>query len=312
MEKKALKESPVIFDQEAHEYTLNGIRLSGITPIISWMFPDTYKGIPQSVLDRAAEYGSMIHAKIELADSMGIVDDQCVRDYMELKDQKGLKTMCNEYLVSDERHVASSIDIVFEDDSLADIKTTSKVHIPNVTLQLSFYAWLYEVMNPGRKVPRIFCIWLPKPQYGEADIIELERVPASICEKIVEAYCEGGDPLTCVSWLGGCGFVWNDGKQRAEGEVPDGMQGLVEELMTVKKQLDILTEREKEIKGLLMDAMKARGEDKWQNDLIQVVKRAASERVSIDSKMLQKAHPDVWEECKKVTKVSESLTYKIL
>ena len=91
--KEALRESAVIFDPKKHEYTLNGRQLSGVTPIVAWLFPETYKGIPQQVLDKTAEHGSMIHAKVELANSMGIVDDEIIRQYMELKEQKGLKTV---------------------------------------------------------------------------------------------------------------------------------------------------------------------------------------------------------------------------
>ena len=79
MKKLDLVESRVVFDNEHHTYTLDGRELSGVTPIVKWLFPDTYKGIPQSVLDRAAEYGTLIHSKCELADSMGIVDDPLVQ-----------------------------------------------------------------------------------------------------------------------------------------------------------------------------------------------------------------------------------------
>ncbi len=310
--KQALRESPVVFDRERHDYMLDGNKLSGITPIIAWMFPDTYRGIPQSVLDNAKEYGSMIHDKIEMADQMGIVDDDAVRDYMEIKEQHGLKTMCNEYLVSDERYVASSIDVVFDDDSIADIKTTSKVHVPNVTLQLSFYAWLYEMQNPGRKVGKLYCIWLPKPQYGSADIMELKRVPADVCSQIVDWYVKGGDPSVCVGWLQGCGLTWDGGKHRVEGDVPEGLQELVDELILVKGQLDKFQEREKEIKGAMLEVMQSRGEDKWCSDLIQVSRVAGSERVTVDSKELQKKFPEAFESCKKVVKTAESLRYKIL
>lgn len=313
MEKKnALVESPVMFDRASHEYTLNGHQLSGVTPIIAWLFPETYRGIPKSVLDKAADYGSMIHAKIEMADQMGVIDCDPVRDYMELKEQKGLKTLCNEYLVSDEANVASSIDVVFDDDSLADIKTTSKVHVPLVTLQLSIYAWLYEGQNPGRKVNRLYCIWLPKPQYGSAEIIELERVPWEVCSEIICTYIGNGDPKKCVKMLEDCGLMVNSVRQRVEGEVPDGVQELIDELIIVKKQLDIYTAREKEIKQEILGIMQERGEDKWQSDLIQVSKVAASERMSVDSKLLEKKFPEAFRECQKVTRTVESLRYKIL
>lgn len=313
MEKRqALVESPVKFDRASHEYTLNGHQLSGVTPIISWLFPETYRGIPKAVLDKAAEYGSMIHAKIEMADQMGVITCDPVEDYMALKDSKGLTTLCNEYLVSDEESVASSIDVVFDDDSLADVKTTSKVHVPLVTLQLSIYAWLYEGQNPGRKVNKLYCIWLPKPQYGSAEIIELERVPWEVCSEIVCTYIGNGDPKKCVKMLEDCGLVVESQKQRVEGEVPDGVQELIDELIIVKKQLDVLTPREKEIKQQILDIMQERGEDKWQSDLIQVTKVAASERSTVDSKLLEKKYPEAFKECQKVTRTVESIRYKLL
>ncbi len=82
--------------------------------------------------------------------------------------------------------------------------------------------------------------------------------------------------------------------------------------MIVKKQLDIYSEREKQLKEALLTAMQSAGEDKWSSDLITISRRAASERVSIDTKALQKNEPDIWESYKKVSKVAESLTYKVL
>lgn len=313
--KEALRESAVVFDRDKHEYTLNGQKISGVTPVIGWLFPDTYKGIPQQVLNRAADHGSMIHAKVELANSMGIVDEQIIRDYMELKEQKGLKTVCNEYLVSDERGIASSIDDVLDDngdDSLGDIKCTSRVHIPNVTLQLSIYAWLYEMQNPTRKVKNLYCIWLPKPQYGQPDILMLERVPSEVCEKIVGDYLDGKDNTEALKALDGCGFEHDDERRRVEGDVPEAVQSLVDELVTVKKQLDIYSQREKEIKEQLLATMAARGEDKWQNDVIQVSKVAASVSVTVDSKALKEKYPEVFEAVRKESKRKEYVTYKVL
>ena len=313
--KEALRESKVIFDPEKHEYTLNGRQLSGVTPIVAWLFPETYKGIPQQVLDKAADRGSMIHAKVELANSMSIVDDEIISQYMELKEQKGLKTVCNEYLVSDETDIASCIDDVYDengDDSLGDIKCTSKVHIPNVTLQLSIYAWLYEMQNPTRKVKSLYCVWLPRPQYGQPDIFLLDRVPSDVCEKIVTDYIKGESNEVSLVLLKKSGFEHEDEHKRVEGEVPEAVQDLIDELVTVKKQLDIYTQREKEIKEQLLATMVARGEDKWQSDVIQVSKVAASVSVSVDSKALKEKYPEVFDECKKESKRKEYVTYKLI
>lgn len=310
MKNQSLYMSPVLFNEDGHTYTLEGHTLQGVTPIIAWLFPETYRGIPQSVLDNAAQYGSMIHKKIELADSMGIVDDQAVRDYLELKDQKGVKTLVNEYLVSDERRIASSIDIVMDNFDLWDVKTTSKVHIPNVTMQLSIYAWLFEEQNPGMKAGDLYCCWLPKPQYGQADLIRLNRVSADVCKEIVQMWACGGDPLNARSILSGVGFEFE--RQRVSGDVPEVMQDLMDELININEAMKVMQEREKVIKDIFLTQMQQDGVDKMGNDLIEFSRKAAYERTSLDSTRLKKEHPDVFESYKKVTKVAESITYKVL
>lgn len=309
-----LKESPVLFDPEQHTYTLNGNQLSGVTPIIAWLFPNTYQGIPQSVLNKAAEYGSLVHSSCEMYDSMQIWPNndalESVQAYTELLINAGLRVGCSEYLVSDERNIASAIDKVFTDDSLGDIKTTSKVHIPNVQVQLSIYAWLYE-MQTGRTVNKLYLIWLPKPQYGAPELRELVRIPAEVCKYVVEVYLAGGDPMSALSQLSQ--FVtFEPERKRVEGEIPEAMQDAVNELRMIKQQLDVLTEREKELKAVVLEAMQNAGEDKWSDDLIQFSRRGASERESIDTKELKAKMPEVYESFKKVTKVAESLTYKVL
>lgn len=305
-----LPESPVVFEPEHHTYNLNGKMLSGVTAIVKWLFPDTYAGIPESVLMNAADYGTLIHSKCELADSMGIADEPIIKDYQRIIKDAGLQVALSEYLVSDEKDIASSIDKVFVDDSLGDIKTTSKVHEYNVTVQLSIYAYLYELQT-GRKANKLYLIWLPKPQYGTAMVKELSRIPADVCKYIIEVYVAGGDPLSAISALSHY-ITAEPEKKRVNGEIPDVMAKVVDELMMVKQQLDELGEREKELKKQVLEAMQSVGEDTWSNDLIQFTRKAAYERESIDTKALKANEPNIYESYKKVTKVAESMTYKLL
>ena len=305
-----LPNSPVVFEPEHHTYTLNGKMLSGVTAIVKWLFPDTYAGIPESILMQAAEYGTLIHGKCELADSMGIVDEPIVEQYQRIIKDAGLEVACSEYLVSDEKNIASSIDKLFVDDSLGDIKTTSKVHEALVTVQLSIYAYLYELQT-GRKANKLYLIWLPKPQYGTPMVKELTRIPADVCKYVVEVYAAQGDPLTAVATISKYLPV-NTEHKRVQGEIPDAMLQTIEELMMVKQQLDELGEREKELKKQLLAAMQGVNEDTWSNDLIQITRKAAYERETIDTKTLKAYEPSIYESYKKVTKVAESLTYKLL
>lgn len=221
MKRLELYQSPVLFDEDRHDYTLNGEKLSGVTPIIAWLFPDTYKGIPKHILDQAAEYGTLIHKKCELSDNGIPQDDPSVMAYQELKWSKRLVTLENEYLVSDEKRIASSIDMLSTGYDIVDVKTTSKVHIPHVTMQTSIYAWLFELQNEGEKAGELYCIWLPKPQYGEASIIQLQRVPSSICEQVVDLYFQNANPIQARALLTACGFSFDDG-QKNYGENPAG------------------------------------------------------------------------------------------
>ena len=305
-----LPESPVVFEPEHHTYNLNGKMLSGVTAIVKWLFPDTYAGIPESVLMNAADYGTLIHSKCELADSMGIADEPIIKEYQRIIKDAGLQVAMSEYLVSDEKDIASSIDKVFVDDSLGDIKTTSKVHEYNVTVQLSIYAYLYELQT-GRKANKLYLIWLPKPQYGTAMVKELSRIPADVCKYIIEVYVAGGDQLSCITALSHY-ITPTPVHKRVNGEIPDAMAKVVDELMMVKQQLDELGEREKELKKQVLEAMQSVGEDTWSNDLIQFTRKAAYERESIDTKALKTNEPNIYESYKKVTKVAESMTYKLL
>ena len=73
-----------------------------------------------------------------------------------------------------------------------------------------------------------------------------------------------------------------------------------------------MTEREKELKKQVLTAMQNAGEDTWSNDLIQFSRKAAYERESIDTKALKSDMPDVYDKFKKVSKVAESISYKLL
>ena len=43
---KVLKQSAVVFNDHEHTYRLGDKVLNGVTPIVKWMFPETYTDIP--------------------------------------------------------------------------------------------------------------------------------------------------------------------------------------------------------------------------------------------------------------------------
>lgn len=311
------KQSPVIFDEAAHTYTLEGVRLSGVTAIVKWMFPDTYKDIPQSVLEKAAEHGSLIHKKCEQYDNCGFGDDlQEVREYVRLKAENGLTTLENEYLVDDGKDIASSIDVVFDKDesgmySLADIKTTSKIHKDNVMLQLSIYAYLFERCNKGKKVGRLFVIWLPKEQYGKAELMELKRIGSADCKKIVKAYVAKEDATPYREKYFG-GIEASTEIELIEEAMPANLKDAEDEIIKIETQLKQMEERKKELKEGLYDLMVQHNVKKWQSKRLQIVRKLESTRESIDTAKVKKQYPEVYAECLKTSKVKGSITINIL
>ncbi len=313
---KKLNESPVIFNSGKHTYTLNGVRLSGVTAIVKWMFPETYKDIPQSVLEKAAAHGTQVHTKCELYDSLGIGDDMPeVQDYIRLKKEQGLKTLVSEYLVDDGAHISSSIDKVFEVDEsgcypLGDLKTTSKVHRDNVTLQLSIYAYLFELNNPELKAGRLMCIWLPKKQYGDAAIIDLKRIPSDACEEIIAGYLAKEDSAPYrEKWFGS---VESTEIELIEEALPVHLKDAEDMIINVESTLKELERKRDELKNRMYHLMVKHNVKKWQSERLQLVRKLDSTRETLDSAKVKKNYPEIYEECKKVSAVKGSLTIKVL
>ena len=201
-----LKPSDVIFDEEKHEYWLNGQQLQGITePIKQMLHPDLYAGIPLSIIRKAGEYGKAVHHDIYDFDhnfiNSGTVE---VQDYISLCKAHGLVHEASEYTVTDGKHFASNIDKIYRvsDDtvSIGDIKTYGVLTPEKQELaryQLSTYAWMLQLQNPKLKIDRLFILHIRNKVTASgkvehiAGIVFLNRVPSFICEELLECYLNG-------------------------------------------------------------------------------------------------------------------------
>lgn len=305
-----LKKSPVIFNEENHTYHLANKQLKGITPIISWLFPKTYDGIPEEVLKKAAEAGRLVHLDCQLYDEdHHMSNDPQLQEYIELT--KDLSHLTSEYLVSDDYNFASCIDKVYCDKEygcviLGDIKCTSQLHIENVTVQLSIYAALFEDMNPDFTVTKLIAIHLPKPQYGRGKVVELQRLPKDLCFEIMAAYLQ--EP-------------WTADEEREKvmsllhpapaGDTLTEIKSLAYDLSKVEREISILKERSDTLRADLLALMQQSDTKKYDDDNIIVTRKLAATRQTLDSKKVKELHPDIYAECVKEQQVNESLTIKI-
>ena len=295
-----LVNSTVIFDPEAHTYhTPEGVELQGITGMLHrQLFPDEYRDVPQHILDRAAQRGHTVHQLCELADDLGITPEEPDGlAYVRLRDEMRLVYRASEYLVSDNRHFASAIDKVYEegDDAftLADVKTTYRLNEDYVRWQLSIYAYLFELQNPGARVVRLLALWV---RDGRASAFPMERIPSNIVTSLLEAEAEGRqfvNPLSMPSTL------------------PEKYRQMEQSIAEIDRQARYWTERKKELMDGIMREMVSAGAYSWEGEHIRLTRKKDGIRRSFDQKRLEKDHPDIYAAYVTESPVAGSVTLKI-
>ena len=294
-----LTKSGVVFDVDNHTYTLNGKELSGITGILKqYIFPDMLKGIPESVLARAAERGTAIHNEVEMyidGFPMANQSQECI-SFIRWSEMENKKFDYTEFIVTDSEHFASAIDLIDSEGNLYDIKTTYELKEEYVRWQLSVYAYLIELQ----------CGYTPKHLYalhlrnGECRCVEVERIPADIVKGLLDAVVSGSEwhnPLMEVN--------------QSDYAMLSEYKEIESQIVQLQVGLKAYQERQDELKKCLLSVMKERGIKKWETDSITLTVKDAYERKAIDSKALQEKMPEVYAQFLKTSKISESLTIKV-
>lgn len=292
-----IQDSGVYFNSEEHRYFLNGNELQGITGLLhKQVFPQMYADIPQFVLDRAAERGTMIHESIELLDA-GFEPAEStpeLENYKRIKAENGLTTVANEYIVTDNEHFSSGIDLVLSDKKnniiLADIKTTSVLNKEYVRWQLSIYAYLFELQNPELKVSRLYALWL---RGDKSEFTEVERIDTSIVKDLLQCEVDGRQFVNPLA--------------KVDAKVPAEIKNAELAVYTLVTQIKELTEKKKQLSEGLLKLMQDNDVKSYKGEYITLSRKAASTREDIDKKKLKEEYPEVYAACVKTTKLSESL-----
>ena len=308
-----LNECPVLFDARAHTYQLGEKYLSGVTAIVNWLFPYD-PTIPDRVLQLAADRGTAIHNACALWDDARIVDDEHrneVVEYQTLCDKAGLKYFVSEYLVSDLEGYASSIDKVYFPDGdeypLADIKTSSQFYVEKVTLQLSIYAYLFELQNPTKKAGKLYGIWLPKPEYGKPNIFEVQRIPKNFVLDIMESYELGFSR----DWSKRIVSEYCQLPTAQNEKLPANLKEMEEEIARIEVSVKEMEARSKELKQGLLKLMQENNVVKWEGEKVVFTRKKGSTSMVVDSTKLKNTYPNIYAECSKERVTNESLTIKV-
>lgn len=296
-----LTKSQVIFNQELHTYTLNGLQLQGITGMLGrQLFPSKYSNVPQSVIEKAANRGSFIHEVCELADDLGIShESEEAKNYNALKALYGLRYEASEYLVSDNEHFASCIDKVYRESdykfSLGDIKTTYQLDKEYVRWQLSIYAYLFEMQNPGCKVVRLFAIWL---RGNTHELVFVERIPDNVIANLMAAE------------LSGLQFINPYSVPVGSNNLPAKYQEMEKSIIEINEQAKYWTDKKKDLTEEIMKEMVSAGVYNWKGESLQFIRKKDSIRKEFDKKSFERDYPQLYNQYLKETPVVGSVTLK--
>ena len=295
-----LVKSNVIFNPIEHTYMLDGVMLSGITSVISsQLFPDKYSNIPQDVLQKAAERGTMVHEICELIDDLSVSHESDeAKNYQSLKELYGLRYESSEYLVSDNKHFASCIDKVYRESdnefTLGDIKTTYKLDKESVQWQLSIYAYLFELQNPECKAVRLIGIWL---RGNISEIVEVERIPDDTIIELLA--CEVN------------GKQFSNPYRKPSINMPDKYQTMEPSIIEIEEQAKYWAAKKKELAEGVMKEMVLAGLYSWVGNSVQFIRKKDSIRKTFDKDAFEKEYPGVYETFLKESPVVGSVTIKL-
>lgn len=297
-----LVKSKVRFDEEHHRYFLGEKELSGITgTLIKKAFPDTYKGIPDAVLAKAAERGNVVHQNLELFDTICNSDINImpsvlpeVKDYNEMLISYGLHHVDSEYLVTDNENFASAIDKVLADNEgniyLADIKTTATLHYDNVSLQLSIYAKWFEEQNPDLKVKEIVCMWFKN---GQSKFQPLPRVADYQIDDLINAY------------------LADDTDYQYKVEVPEQFSALEQEYRLITARMNALKIKQDDLKEQMMKMMEANKQKSIKTQFASYSYVESTTKRTLDTKLFKEKYPNAYEKLTKVSISKPSIRIKL-
>ena len=302
---KLAENAAVFFDEMTHTYLRRGDykELLGVTSLMKAMglSPD-YSGIPAETLQRAADRGSAVHKAIETwckKEPVAIDEtyaDEVIPDLEAFK-RLELPVLANEYLVSDNELIASSIDIVLDDLTLVDIKTTSKIHYDAVSWQLSIYKYLFELQNPKKKVKGLKVLHLREGRVEYKDVLERPK------EQILGLIAAYKDNTI---------FTIDSQDIAPLPEEAKKTMALLEELerkiVTLDAQVKEYKAQQEAQKAEVMKFMKEHMLSKWEvSPTLSFTYIAPTTRQTFDSTRLKKERPGTYAEYIKVSEVKESL-----
>ena len=177
------------FIEEPHTYLLDGVILPSVSQIIA---DDTYLAIPPHILENAAKRGTAVHLASEMID-LG-KKPKLDPSFAEWVVQFCLYKMEHDQnwddieMIVHTNEFAGTLDRIFygvDDVTIVDVKTTSKLYVDKIAIQLGGYAYAHQFMDKDYPIEKYkgAVIWLTKNSWK---YVEIEPNVDGFLEKLVE------------------------------------------------------------------------------------------------------------------------------
>ena len=335
-----LKQSEVVFNEEAHTYLRGDEKLSGITSLIHsvlqlGVYPDANEYVRNVQIPKAGYYGTCIHKAIQMYEDIGIemtkfpekehptagtlpAQDVSIEleTYKRLKPKK-LRVIATEFTVSFGMF-ATQVDSVLadEDDNiyLDDHKSNNLDYYPGgkeglkeyLSWQLSANAVMFENQT-GLKVKGLYADWIRK---GDGELWKIERVPD---EKVLQLLS------TEILPKPEGGFIYINEAMQVEAAKVEEVKPVVSNSKDLAVPVEITTaianlvkaeKAAKIMKEKLRELMEANGVTKWEcDDFVASISKATT-ATSFDAKAFEAADPETYKKYLKTTTRKGSFTIK--
>jgi hypothetical protein len=280
-----LKQSKVILFEEGdiRKYlNAKGEELIGVTSLMKKHgLSADYDGIPEAILKKAAERGTEIHRDCDNGWAFDDYDTPDGRVYGDLLKEKGIEIVASEYLVSDDKMVATKIDNVFLYENklyVGDLKRTQKLHTEPLRWQLSIGKYLFEKMNKIN-VDGLAAFWFNK---GKCEFIPMEPIAPEEVEKLFE--CER------------MGVMYEQPKI----ELPEQTTKAIEQVKNIEQfiiqaeeEIKRLKEQREQYTAIIEESFTSSGIKSWETDSLRVTLVAPTTVKTFDSKKFVEEHPEI-------------------
>lgn len=300
--------SGLTFHSEGHRYEYNGERYEGITSLINrYIFPDKYKGVSEEILQAAAERGHAVHEDICnyyecLRDGVQLFPSHNIERFHTMLRPTMLKVIDNEVLVMNkDTKRATAIDLVMQDTEggiiLGDIKTTYAYDDLYLRWQLSIEAYMYEQCF-GVPVVGLVGVWMPNK--GEGGIKDVERLPDN---EVVRLLCAGVMDVEEFK---------TDYKPMQNEAIPCDLLEVANDLYRIKKEIEHLQSKEKDLTDILNTAFLASSAKSWEGEGIKMSRVSGGTRKTFDSTRFKAEHGDLYNQYTTEKTTEDTVRFKLM